>query len=606
MSSVLQECSVALENWKGLTTDIGLDEPIVLVGKNGSGKSAVLHAVEAAITGGVSGIGRQASAIGTLTSGMESQVSVSVDGKQYFAQIGRKNGKYVMSKETCDRDLRVPLFVQSMLTMTDGEISKLVAPVFEGTIKMEEFKKAVLLRKPDNCEEIYLRYFLTGEVASQDLAAAIEVMDAAKRATQKNIRDLESAIKEIESITPESELEPEEVAKLEENQAKATQELVELKRQIASADSINSEINSAQVRLQQSGKEAAQLMETLRSMEERLAAAQPKQRYLDDLAGQYSNVSAQLSELTKASPFPTEQVLEQYEADIEVVKAAYRRCYDTLCHYLNPPVTVLNFYGLAEGLDELKRIGKDNRIDELSKKVLSIANEMEKVGKELSGAPNEEDLQSVKEKLESKQMFSAGLQSRLQQLSKVDADESIARQRAIEEELSSIKEKLAQHREVQAQKTLRLSTMDQYESTVRDLEPMKEVLKAAKHELAKLQDGFSGAFEQAVSDWCEICGVPAVDFNITEKGAELICNGRPLATLSGGEKILVMTGVLVAINIALDMPCKVVLVEGAELDADNLRKLCKGFDAYRDKLDIALTTSIKPVSDLAIRTVLVQ
>lgn len=625
-TAIATKATVNVSNIKTASVEIDITRPVLLVGENGSGKSAIINGIELAVTGAVSGLGRQASALGELSCSVNANASVTIGEACYDRIIQRKSGKFSV-KDAGDkpkRDLRIPLLVQDMMKMTSGELQKIIAPAFEGKICMESYTENILAGMPSGYDEILMISIPnSGELSAQDLQQKVDEFDALKRATMKTVSDLEKAIVEIDAATPRSEISDSKAKELDAQLSKAIGESLELNRVINNASNIEAEILGYNQEIETCTSQLSGAKLLLDSLIEKRDRLQPKEviatsikQVIEDNQAMIDAAKERLAKLL--GEHPSDDTLDSIERRMESLlvdviafsKEADAMFQGTAMKQLSSVASECSKW-IKESCKRSKKIRdtpkivqSQEKVAELNAKQLKLQDELAAIEAELSDCPPPERISNGKSVIENLETRIRTCILKRDGVNPMSSGDAAKRLKEVDDEIANLKETLSQHREVKAQKILRTKAEKTLAENQDRVEPVKELVKAAKRELANERSKFCGKFMSTVDAWCEHTQSGPITFLIEEKGISILHGGRTVDVLGGGEKLLALTGVLVALNISTNQTPSVVLVEGAELDSKNLELLCNGLTMFADEIDIAVATSfVKPTFTNAMQVV---
>lgn len=600
--------TLTLNRFKGHESSVfPIDGPLIVCGENGSGKSGVLAAVQLAVTGGVTGVGRQAGLLGRLSSGSTAAVELALSNATFAAEIARKSGKHKLTRDgEPNRDDRVPLLVQEMLAMTAGELSKLLTPCLEFDVDMAEFSRRVLTNKPASYNQVLLVSFPNeGKLASSFLSQKIDEFDARKREIGKRVNDIENAIKQIEDATPKSDLSDQQATELELQLTKSLTQLQEIDHTIRNANTINQ--NRSQVGADVARKKLTQdeLRLSIKSLEDEIQQWRKIGEDIEVVEGYIKETAL----LEAALKIPPAYSANNMAVTLAVSIAEQLKQLEELLDSVNAERSSVRnaSEGIESLLDRLYREAKEFESSDAFQSMKNVQAKTDRLWQERcrliesrSGTieDKEQRLSAKKEQLTQVDDLIASHNRKLQEMQPVDIEQAASQRQVLENQIASIKQRLSVHREVKAQTILRMKAEEQLAEAIEQVEPLKELLKSAKCVFAEMQSKATGEFQGLLNRWCHACNIPRVEIEIDKSGVTISQDGHDVAVLCGAEKVLVLSGVLAAINVYRKFEPTCVLVEGGELSERSLRKLVAGLREFKNEIEVAVIAAIRCDSDL--------
>ena len=615
---------ITASGWKSGRVDIELGKVNLLVGGNGSGKSSVFDAVCLALFGRTQGLGK---ANQSLSKGMNQDFSESVvrltgDDGDRTVSLKRKGQSVSKSSSEDLEDPEVPVSVEELRALTPAELRTLMSS--GGSYSSEEFRQHIASLLSDEETNALHRCIIQGHGGLGVVDMWVQSINDQEKAEASNLREMKAALVNIEKVIANMKPVPASVlADWEKERASLFAERGQVaklaadheKTKVRLINAIN-DLEAAKKRAEQEhshAKEVEANVRHVRSLQRSHWGEEEAKELLAQAAKLRQEIDAEVRQLTRRSQ--NSRLFDSIAEKVGKVIAA-----GELDKESQPKAEAI-----VQAAEELSAIlmSPDSLkdADEIAATTPS-AGEVER----LEAQANEllAPLQAFKTALAEMKADSLDHAELMLSKAKLEAsvsDKAVTEKEKIVAELGSSPEDLSEKLAALDARILELSTgianAKEYEDAVAteqklrlniakceaNVEAIKAVSKAAVKVHAQYLAEPIRNIRSHLDDFCEAAGLPKIDAAFEKVGRATTLQiysshegaNVSLDALSGGEKLLIGTAFLYAINRLRNPKHKLIFVEAAELDSDNTIKILQALTMAGDHGIQSFVTSFVPV-----------
>lgn len=615
---------ITANGWKQGRIDLELGGVNLLVGGNGAGKSSVFDAVYLALFGRTPVLGK---ANQSLAKGMNQELSeavVKLTSDECDRQVSLKRKGQSISKSSNEDldDPEVPVSVEELRAMSAADLRTLMST--GGSYDAESFRShiAALI----NAEEMKAlhRCIIQGAGGLETVDLWVQSIGDQEKAEASNLRESKAALANIEKVIANMKPVPAAVlAEWEKERAGLFAERGQLAKLAADQEKLAIKLTNAKADLDAAKKRAEAAQEHAKDIEAKVRHIRSLHRVKWDEAD------------ARMLMQQAERIREQMRGEVEILtkRSQASKLFDTIVSKVKSLIDNGTIdKSLLEHAEAIVMAA-----EQLSLRLVTVdeSKDVDDVSREGTGVGEAEALEAkANELLAPKHTFESALKEiradSLEHaeliLSKAKLDASVADKAVTEKEnlvieLGSTPEDVAEKlRQVDArvsELSTNISNAKEYEDAVAteqrlrlnisrfegDVEAIKAVAKAAVKVQAQYLEQPINTIRPYLDEFCEAASLPPISAAFEKLGRSVtlqIYSNREsgsvsLDALSGGEKLLIGTAFLYAINRIRNPKHKLIFVEAAELDHDNTSKILHSLLLAAEHGVQSFVTSFSPV-----------